>query len=461
MSWSLFLHSKIFWRTLGKGGPAGAEAGKETCGEAAERVYCKTNSFAGRQTADVKPICGEAVHMKEKEMARYMRHLVLFRDLREEPLAAALAALLEPGGAKDAEAAACDLAAELYPRGTDLRRKMLELVLESDNFLIRSAAAGQTPAPEALAWLENELMILEAACMSSAELAERFQLRGPLPSWTAAPLDFRGAYRRAMEEAPCRGWGIFARYHVFTLSEEGRLEPVEHPDPQRLSELYGYEAERAKLIQNTQALLQGLPANNALLYGDAGTGKSSTVKALANEYAGRGLRLIQVEKGRLHQIPALLDALSGNPLKFLLFIDDLSFASDDRDFTALKTVLEGSVAARGGNTVVYATSNRRHLVQETFQARQGDEVHLNDTLEEVASLSARFGIVITFGRPDRDLYLSVALHLARQMGLETPEEELIREAEAFALRAGGRSPRVARQYIAYKISIDTKLPCGK
>lgn len=136
-----------------------------------------------------------------------------------------------------------------------------------------------------------------------------------------------------------------------------------------------------------------------LLYGDAGTGKSSTVKALANAYQDQGLRLIQVEKSRLRHIPALLDTLSGLPLKFILFIDDLSFASDDRDFTALKTVLEGSVAARSGNTVVFATSNRRHLVQETFQQRQGDEIHLSDTLEEVASLSARFGIVITFGKP--------------------------------------------------------------
>ena len=198
-----------------------------------------------------------------------------------------------------------------------------------------------------------------------------------------------------------------------------------------------------------------------LLYGDAGTGKSSSVKALVNEYKDQGLRLIQVEKSRLHHIPALMDSLSANPLKFIIFIDDLSFASDDRDFTALKTVLEGSVTVRSGNTVVYATSNRRHLVQETFQARMGDEIHLNDTMEEVASLSARFGIIITFGKPNRDQYLYVVANLARQNGLNVPEEILFREAEAYATRSSGRSPRVARQYIEYKIAMENEASCAK
>ena len=167
-----------------------------------------------------------------------------------------------------------------------------------------------------------------------------------------------------------------------------------------------------------------------------------------------------MEKSRLRHIPALLDSLSANPLKFILFIDDLSFAADDHDYTALKTVLEGSVAARSSNTVVYATSNRRHLIQETFQSRQGDEIHISDTLEEVSSLSARFGIVITFGRPDKDLYLSVVEKLAEKAGLAL-EESLYKEAEAYALRAGGRSPRVARQYIEYKIAMGCSYSCAK
>ena len=390
--------------------------------------------------------------MNNDPLAQGLRHLVIFKNLRQEPLVSALAAALERGD----NAAAADLAAELYPRGTDLRDAVADLLLGDDNFFVRAAAAGRDPGAEAAAWLDRELDILDRAVDASGKLQGEDG-----PRWRTEGESLRRRYGRMLADAPRLGSGLFARYSVFSVSAEGTLVPVEHPDPQRLSELYGYEAEREKLIRNTQALLRGLPANNVLLYGDAGTGKSSTVKAILNEYKDQGLRLIQVEKSRLRHIPALLDSLSGNPLKFILFIDDLSFASDDRDFTALKTVLEGSVAARSGNTVVYATSNRRHLVQETFQQRQGDEIHLSDTLEEVASLSARFGIVITFGKPDKDRYLSVVAHLAEREGLALPEEALFSEAESFALRAGGRSPRVARQYVEYKIAMQGGVSCAK
>ena len=385
--------------------------------------------------------------MDHHELARRLRHPVIFKNLRTEPLLRALADALDADGDARPDRV-CDLAAELYPRGMDLRQAVATLLLQDDNFFVRARAALKNPGAQAEAWLRQELAALDAAVTASASL-----LSSDLPAWETAGEPLADTYYKMLEEAPHLGSGIFSQYHVFSLSAEGTLIPVEHPDPQRLDELYGYETEREKLLRNTQALLHGLAANNVLLYGDAGTGKSSTVKALVNEYKEQGLRLIQVEKSRLRHIPALLDTLSANPLKFILFIDDLSFAADDHDFTALKTVLEGSVTARSSNTVVYATSNRRHLIQETFQSRQGDEIHLNDTLEEVNSLSARFGIVITFGRPDRDLYLSVTEQLAARAGLSVPQEELFREAEAYALRAGGRSPRVARQYVEYKIAM--------
>ena len=389
--------------------------------------------------------------MDHTALAQQLRHLVIFKNLREEPLVAALANALE----KADTASICDLAAELYPRGMDLRQAMATLLLQDDNFCVRDAAALRPLPHQAADWLDRELALLEEAVCASA------QLQSPeLPAWELTGESLAVTYRDMLRNAPCLGYGIFSQYHVFSVSPEGTLIPIEHPDPQQLSQLYGYETERQKLVQNTRALLQGLPANNVLLYGDAGTGKSSTVKALVNEYKDQGLRLIQVEKSRLRHIPALLDSLSANPLKFILFIDDLSFAADDHDYTALKTVLEGSVAARSSNTVVYATSNRRHLVQETFQSRQGDEIHISDTLEEVSSLSARFGIVITFGRPNKDLYLSVAEKLAEQAGL-IPDETLFKEAEAYALRAGGRSPRVARQYIEYKIAMNCDSSCAK
>ena len=389
--------------------------------------------------------------MDNLDLAQQLRHLVIFKNLRTEPLFSALAAALENGDA----GSVCDLAAELYPRGMNLRQAMATALLQDDNFCVREAAALRPLPPQAALWLDRELEILEEALQASAALQS-----SSLPAWELDGESLSAVYKKMLKDAPCLGYGIFSQYDVFSVSPEGTLIPIEHPDPQRLSELYGYETERQKLLQNTRALLQGLPANNVLLYGDAGTGKSSTVKALVNEYKDQGLRLIQVEKSRLRHIPALLDSLSANPLKFILFIDDLSFAADDHDYTARKTVLEGSVAARSSNTVVYATSNRRHLVQETFQSRQGDEIHISDTLEEVSSLSARFGIVITFGRPDKDLYLSVMEKLAERAGLAL-EDSLYKEAEAYALRAGGRSPRVARQYVEYKVAMDCNSSCAK
>ena len=383
--------------------------------------------------------------MENTLLAQRLRHLVIFKTLRTEPLIRALTELLA-AEEEERPGRVCDLAAELYPRGTDLHRAVADLLQKDDNFCVRERAAGRGLAPQAQAWLEEELRTLEEAVRATGSL----QGAG-LPAWDTLGQPFGVLYEQTLALSPLRGCGVFSQYHVFSVSAHGELEPIEHPDPQRLSELYGYETQRQKLLDNTRALLRGLPANNVLLYGDAGTGKSSVVKALVNEYQEEGLRLIQVEKSRLRHIPALLDSLGANPLKFILFIDDLSFASVDQDFTALKTVLEGSVAARSGNIVVYATSNRRHLVQESFQSRQGDEIHLSDTLEEVASLSARFGIMLTFNKPGKDLYLKVTARLAQRYGLELPEDVLFREAEAFALRAGGRSPRVARQYVEDRI----------
>ncbi len=194
-------------------------------------------------------------------------------------------------------------------------------------------------------------------------------------------------------------------------------------------------------------MLSGKPAVNVLLYGDAGTGKSSSVKAIANEFAADGLRLVEVKKNQLYQIPALLDSLAQNPLKFILFIDDLSFSANDDNFAALKAILEGSVGGRSQNVVVYANSNRRHLIKETLSDRSGDDIHEADTRQELMSLSARFGLTVTFQRPDKVRFEEILLDLAKQYGVQMPSDQLFIKGEAFAIRAGGRSPRVARQFI--------------
>ena len=394
--------------------------------------------------------------MKIQLLSDCLSNLVIFQNLRSDPLIQALAAMYarRPGEGNDAYPAMCSVSRALYPYGVDLTARVLAIVREDDNIYIRKLAAGEKIDKNVSDQAMFELGVLaEASSYETERLCDIYGVTLQVPLWKAEKRDFVRIYKESARAAAKNGYGIFARYRVFSVSEEGTLVPVRNPDPQKLSELYGYEAERRDILLNTKALLAGRPANNVLLYGDAGTGKSSTVKAIANEYAPDGLRLIQVEKSLLHHIPALLDNLAENPLKFIIFIDDLSFASCDRDFTALKTVLEGSVAARAQNTVVYATSNRRHLLRETFADRKGDEVHLNDTVQETTSLSARFGLTVTFEKPDKEAYLALVRSLAAQYGLAEDDAALCRGAEAFAIMGGGRSPRIAKQFVEYRLAV--------
>ena len=272
------------------------------------------------------------------------------------------------------------------------------------------------------------------------------------PGWEcgASGQSWPHEYREHLASMERHGFGIYARHRAFRLAgseEDPRLVPVAHPDAVSVANLYGYERQRAAVVENTRMLLAGLPAANVLLYGDAGTGKSATVKATANLLAPEGLRLVELTRTQLHLLPRLLDELAHNPLRFVVFIDDLSFQDSDEDFSALKAVLEGGVSARAANTAIYATSNRRHLVRETFSSREGDEIHRQDTMQETLSLSERFGLRVRYDRPGRDDYLAIVKGLAGERGLELPAEALALEAERFATRAGGRSARAARQLV--------------
>lgn len=382
--------------------------------------------------------------MQRMEWLARLDALVVFRNLLSTPLLRALRAALAAEEC-DLGGTVADFEATLFAQGTNWTGILLDAVLEDENLCLRTAAGGDA-GPVLEGALVSELDFLQALgraglddlCHGAPEY---------LPRWEVTPdADFHAAYEARRAAVGQKGYGIFARHHVFTL-EEGRLVPVRYPDPQRLSELPGYEREREKVIANTRALLEGKPTNNVLLYGDAGTGKSSTVKAIANEFAPDGLRLIEVKKNQLYQIPALMDELAKNPLKFILFIDDLSFAANDDKFAALKAILEGSVGGRSHNVAVYATSNRRHLVKESMSDRSGDDLHASDTRQELMSLAARFGLTVTFQQPDKERFDTILLELARQYGVQMPSDQLFIKGAAFALRAGGRSPRVAKQFI--------------
>ena len=270
---------------------------------------------------------------------------------------------------------------------------------------------------------------------------------GDIPFFPLPDFDLYGEIALHAENITTRGWGIYSQYTVFELDENCRIVPVTNPDDISLGDLIDYQRERNIVLDNTVALLEGKPAANILLTGDAGTGKSSTVKAVVNALAERGLRILQVSKDQLHYLKKLFSILADNPLKFIVFIDDLSFRHDDDNSRALKAVLEGSVSAKSKNVVIYATSNRRHIVRESLKEREGDEVHRNDAMQETLSLSERFGIRISFYRPDKQTYLNIVKGLAEASGVDIPEEELFAGAERFALERGLRSPRAARQYI--------------
>ena len=214
-----------------------------------------------------------------------------------------------------------------------------------------------------------------------------------------------------------------------------------------LDTFIGYENEREQILQNTRSFLSGRACANALLCGDAGTGKSSTVKAVANAFYKEGLSLIELRKDQLKYLPLVMAKISGNPLKFIVFIDDLAFNRSDDNFSMLKASLEGSASAKAENAVIYATSNRRHIIKESFSDRDGDDVHRNDTMQETLSLSDRFGLVVLFQKPNKALYLDIVKELAKKHGVQMAESDLEIKAEAFALKRGSRSARCAEQFI--------------
>ena len=396
--------------------------------------------------------------MKLREWNARLHGLVVFRSLLDDPVVAKLVDLTDrmeagaPGYGPVCDAVA-QFEAALFEHTTNWGSYLSAAVLEAETVCVRQAASG-TLAPALQTALDSELAFLQALCgltldellAAAGSATGQAQELAFLPRWETSSIDLPAAYAQRMSEVGKKGYGMFAKHHIFTV-ENGQLVPVKYPDPQRLSELPGYEKEREKVIANTKALLAGMPANNVLLYGDAGTGKSSAVKAIANEFAPEGLRLVEVKKNQLYQIPDLMDKLAANPLKFILFIDDLSFTANDDNFAALKAILEGSVGGRAKNIAVYATSNRRHLIKETLTDRTGDDIHEADTRQELMSLSARFGLTVTFQRPEKARFETILAELAKQHGIDMPMDQLLVKAEAFAIRAGGRSPRVAKQFI--------------
>lgn len=252
------------------------------------------------------------------------------------------------------------------------------------------------------------------------------------------------------------GYGVFAMTRAFRIRRAGEdveFLPISNIDRVMLSDLLGYETQKQELRRNTEAFLDGLPANNVLLYGDAGTGKSTSVKSLINEYYDRGLRIIEIYKHQFRDLSAVLGQIKNRNYRFIIFIDDLSFEENEVEYKFLKAVIEGGVETRPDNVLIYATSNRRHLIRETWNDRSDMEhkgdVHRSDTMEEKLSLASRFGVSINFNAPTPKEYQQIVLELARRAGVDMDEREMLIQANAWEIRHGGFSGRTAQQFVHY------------
>ena len=254
------------------------------------------------------------------------------------------------------------------------------------------------------------------------------------------------------------GYGEMAYYRAFRWDVEKGLVGVKNVDPITLEDIIGYNNQKEDLVNNTEAFLAGNLANNVLLVGARGTGKSSSIKALINRFYTEGLRLVEVDKDAFKQLPQIMSTLRRLSKKFIIFLDDLSFEEFEVEYKHLKSLIDGSMEARPENVLIYATSNRRHLIKETWDDRSGSEIHTMDTLNEKVSLSDRFGITIFYPSPNQREYFQIVEELAFKNNINMPPKELKKRAVAWEMGHSGRSGRVAKQFIAYLVGQKDSLP---
>lgn len=384
-----------------------------------------------------------------KNLACELASLGVFRGILKDKTMATLLSFLRNDGDVDQK---MELFGEfVYSLASDnycFSDYLCRVVYEDENEYIIGTAQKKTMPEVLVSNAKAELALFSRLTRMNAEaLCESFEYNGYIPGFDNHVVDFEKTYAERLKHIERYGYGIFASAKMFRIVDKEIL-PVEAVDEISPDSFIGYEDERKKVFDNTKALVEGKPAANILLFGDAGTGKSSTVKSCANYFHDQGVRLIELRKDQLFSFPYIMGRIADNPLKFIIFIDDLSFNKNDDSFSMLKAALEGSAAVKASNAVIYATSNRRHIVKETFSDRQtADDVHHNDTMQELLSLSDRFGLTIYFSKPNKFLYLDIVRKLAEKKGVEMEQGELEMKAEAFALAKGSRSPRAAEQFI--------------
>lgn len=396
--------------------------------------------------------------------------LAIYRSLLDDPVVAALMAWLDSGAAAD-----CDYiqnASRYHHFCYQLLRTeqcwpcyLQSLILQDDNVFSQSAEKYDAVEKELMNLAARDLQLLQkVATVDFAELA-------PQGADTLIPNDlgcrgvqngksiFQGSADWSQEIAGLaehyRSYsrGVMARYKALRWEAASGLEGITHPHQPRLQDLVGYDYQKDMLCQNTEQFLAGRPANNALLYGSSGTGKSTMIKALLHHYRNDPLRMVEVQRDSLKSLHRLAETLSSYRLRFIVFIDDLSFEDYETEYKGLKAILEGSLQGQAKNILIYATSNRRHLVKEYFRDREvlDEEIHAHDTQQEKLSLADRFGLTLTFGTPNQEEYLAIVQGVAQREGLAIEPAVLRREALQFERARRGPSGRTAQQFICYMI----------
>ncbi|MGM9605920.1 MAG: ATP-binding protein [Oscillospiraceae bacterium] len=395
--------------------------------------------------------------MKLSALRVALKGVCAYRSICRKDLMKQVAALLDAvtaGRGEDAIAAYIEVFYQLRQAGCAGLGDWLDEQLRYDEspYPLLAERSGSDPALENAARRDVETFTLLAGLdcdkligAIKALLGDEYQsMLSNLPRWKAgAPFDFESltAFYRT------HGAGMFARYRAF-FWERGELTPIPEPDTPDRRELLGYDLQRSAVVANTRAMLEGHRVNNVLLYGDSGTGKSATVKSLLAVEGFDDLRIIELQKEGLTDMPALIRQLRDRRQKFILFIDDLAFDQDDRTYSVLKTILEGGLEPRPANVAIYATSNRRNLVRQTFSDRAGDEVDISETIQEKTALADRFGLRVAYLPLNKPEFLALVDGLAALEGISMEKEKLHAGAIAWEARHPGRTPRTARQFIA-------------
>lgn len=289
--------------------------------------------------------------------------------------------------------------------------------------------------------------VRDRICELSVSLAETKNIEG-----------FKKVLTQFYKEFGVGKFGLHKAFRVEHGSKGLEIVPINKIPHVHLDDLVGYEIAKKKLIENTEAFVEGRKANNCLLYGDAGTGKSTSIKAILNQYYDRGLRMIEVYKHQFQDLNDIIGQVKNRNYKFIIYMDDLSFEEFETDYKYLKAVIEGGLERKPENILIYATSNRRHLVRETFRdkADRDEELHTSDTVQEKLSLAARFGVSIYFGKPDKKQFQEIVRQLAAKSELQITEEELLLEANKWELAHGGMSGRTARQFVDYLLGTGSR-----